>query len=56
MKQQGIDNVQEAAKRLHISGSTLKSIMSSRGKRRYGDDCLRRGLFEFCVSSVSPRL
>jgi hypothetical protein len=44
MALQGVSTVEMAAKRLSISHSTLKSIMSGRGKRRYGDAALTRVL------------
>src|ERR1035437_2337912 len=39
-----IDSVEDAAKRLGLSLSALKSIMSDRGYRRYGDATLSRVL------------
>lgn len=44
MKREGLENVAQAAARLHVSKSTLKSIMSSRGTLRYGPDTLQRVL------------
>jgi hypothetical protein len=44
MKRKGISKNAEAAKHLGLSESALKSIMSSRGKRRYSADRLRRVL------------
>jgi hypothetical protein len=44
MKREELENVAQAAARLHVSKSTLKSIMSSRGTLRYGPDTLQRVL------------
>jgi hypothetical protein len=44
MKKNGIDTVKQAARRLGVSESTLKSIMSSKGEARYGPDTLSRVL------------
>jgi PP-loop superfamily ATP-utilizing enzyme len=40
MKRTGMENIRQAAKRLGVSVSTLKSIMSERGQQRYGPDTL----------------
>ncbi len=40
MKRLGIENIPQAAKRLGVSESTLKSIMSEKGQVRYGKDTL----------------
>jgi hypothetical protein len=40
MKEKEIKNIREAAKHLGVSISTLKSIMSNKGERRYGEDTL----------------
>jgi hypothetical protein len=42
MELEGLGTLDIAARRLHISVSTLKSIMSDRGKRRHGDAVLTR--------------
>jgi len=44
MERQGIDNVEIAARRLGISKSALKSVMSDKGKARYGPELLERVL------------
>jgi hypothetical protein len=44
MKAEEIDTIPEAAKRLAISETTLKSIMSNKGEVRYGKDTLDRVL------------
>ena len=41
MKDEEIKTIPDAAQRLHVGFDTLKSIMSSRGKRRYGNDTLQ---------------
>lgn len=46
MTHQGFDSVEGAARRLGISKSALKSIMSDKGKTRYGADLLKRVLKE----------
>jgi hypothetical protein len=46
MKRKNIETIAIASKRLAVSQSTLKSIMSSRGKARYGSKTLRRVLDE----------
>jgi hypothetical protein len=40
MKREGISSVQKAAKKLAVSDSTLKSIMSNRGDVRYSPETL----------------
>jgi hypothetical protein len=40
METKGLKTVPEAARRLGVSVDTLKSIMSTRGKKRYGDEKL----------------
>jgi hypothetical protein len=40
MKRRTIPSVERAARELGVSESTLKSIMSNRGEKRYGDDTL----------------
>jgi hypothetical protein len=42
MKRNGIKTVAEASKRLSISETALKSMMSDRGKRRYSEETLAR--------------
>ena len=42
MARENVKTVAEAAKRLGISESTLKSIMSARGARRYSAETLNR--------------
>ncbi len=42
MARENLRTVAEAARRMGISESTLKSIMSARGKRRYSQDTLNR--------------
>jgi hypothetical protein len=49
MARENVRTVAEAAKRLGISESTLKSIMSARGKRRYSEETLNRILGIVCV-------
>lgn len=44
MARESVSTVDEAAKRLAISLSALKSIMSDRGKRRYSEETLTRVL------------
>jgi lambda repressor-like predicted transcriptional regulator len=46
MKRKGIENLDNAARRLGLSKSALKSIMSDRGKPRYGAETLKRVLDE----------
>jgi hypothetical protein len=41
MKDKQVKTIEDAAKRLHIGSSTLKSIMTSRGKKRYGEQTLK---------------
>jgi hypothetical protein len=41
MLSKGLRTIPEAARRLAVGVDTLKSIMSSKGKRRYGDGTLR---------------
>ena len=40
MKAKGIQTISAAAERIKVSQSVLKSIMSSRGKRKYSDETL----------------
>ena len=44
MVAEGLDGIPAAAKRLGVSETTLKSIMSTKGERRYGEDTLERVL------------
>jgi hypothetical protein len=44
MESKELRTIPEAAKQLGISADTLKSIMTSKGKRRYGGSTLRRVL------------
>lgn len=44
MKRQQVQDRDQAARRLGISMSTLKSIMSDKGRARYGDETLQRVL------------
>jgi len=46
IEREGLKNVEQAARRLHLSKSALKSIMSSRGKPRYSQETLERVLKE----------
>jgi transcriptional regulator with XRE-family HTH domain len=46
MRRKEIGNVEQAARRLGLSKSALKSIMSERGKPRYSEDTLARILKE----------
>jgi len=40
MKRKELKSVADAAKRLGVGPDTLKSIMSSKGRKRYADDTL----------------
>jgi|SRR5579872_5410 len=42
MKREGIEGLDRAARRLSVSKSALKSIMSDKGKARYGPELLKR--------------
>ena len=44
MKSEGIKTQAVAAKRVGVSETTLKSIMTTTGKTRYGDEALARVL------------
>lgn len=46
MKREGLENLEQAARRLRLSKSALKSIMSNQGKPRYGRSTLERVLKE----------
>jgi hypothetical protein len=46
MEREGLEKVEHAARRLHLSKSALKSIMSSKGKPRYSRETLKRVLKE----------
>jgi hypothetical protein len=49
MRGKGIDTIERAAARLAVSKDTLKSIMSSKGKPKYGPDTLKR-----IVDEITP--
>jgi hypothetical protein len=51
MHQKGIRTVPEAAQRLGVGLDTLKSIMSSRGEKRYSDNTLENVLVKIGVRS-----
>lgn len=50
MKREDLEKVEYAARRLRLSKSALKSIMSSKGKLRYSQETLERVLKEIDYS------
>jgi hypothetical protein len=46
MRGKGLDSIEQAARRLAVSKDTLKSIMSSKGKPKYGPETLKRVIEE----------
>ncbi len=50
MQQQGLTTLEQASRKLAVGLSTLKSIMSDKGKRRYGPRTL-----EVVLSKIGPR-
>jgi transcriptional regulator with XRE-family HTH domain len=54
MKRKQLRSVQDAARKLGISDSTLKSIMSDKGEKKYSDETLRRVLEEIGAPIPSP--
>lgn len=48
MQQKNLETLEQASRRLGISHSTLKSIMSDKGKPRFGQATLERVLREIC--------
>jgi DNA invertase Pin-like site-specific DNA recombinase len=54
MKNEQLGSVKGAARKLGISDSTLKSIMSDKGEKKYSDENLRRVLEKIGAPFPAP--
>ena len=54
MKSKQIQSVKDAAPKLGVSDSALKSMMTDKGEKKYSDETLRRVLEEIGAPIPSP--